>query len=78
MILRLYGTSACHLCEEASALLQNLACEIELHWSEIDIAQDDQLLQRYGIKIPVLQRVDSNTELCWPFSEADILDWLSH
>lgn len=78
MILRLYGTSACHLCEEATTLLRSLACEMELHWTEIDIADEDQLMQLYGIKIPVLKREDSDTVLCWPFSKADILHWLSH
>lgn len=78
MILRLYGTSACHLCEEATALLQSLACEMELHWSQIDIAAEDQLMQLYGIKIPVLKREDNGAELCWPFAKTDILHWLSH
>lgn len=78
MILRLYGTSACHLCEEATALLKNLACEMELQWSEIDIVDEAHLMQLYGIKIPVLKREDNDSELCWPFSKADILRWLSH
>jgi hypothetical protein len=65
----LYGTSSCHLCEEAGALLQNL----KLRWSEVDIAEDEDLMQQYGLKIPVLYRADNQTELCWPFSSSDVL-----
>jgi Glutaredoxin-like domain (DUF836) len=67
--LYLYGTSSCHLCEEAAALLQSL----RLDWSEVDITEDTQLMQRYGLKIPILYRTDNQTELCWPFSSNDIL-----
>ena len=76
MMLCLYSTSACHLCEEAATLLQNLGSQMELDWSEIDIVEDDELMQRYGLKIPVLYRADIDTELCWPFSKADILAFL--
>ena len=71
--LYLYGTAACHLCEEAAALLGNLYREAGFTWSEIDIAEDHDLLQRYGLKIPVLHHVDKAAELCWPFSTTDIL-----
>jgi hypothetical protein len=69
LMLYLYGTSSCHLCEEAAVLLQNL----DLCWSEADIAEDDELMQQYSLKIPVLYRADNQTELCWPFSSGDIL-----
>jgi glutaredoxin len=69
LMLYLYATSSCHLCEEAAALLQNL----KLCWSEVDIAEDEKLMQRYSLKIPVLYRADNQTELCWPFSSSDIL-----
>jgi len=68
-MLYLYGTTPCHLCEEAGALLQNL----KLHWSEVDIAENGDLMQQYGLKIPVLYRADNQTELRWPFSSGDIL-----
>ena len=73
LILYLYGTSSCHLCEEAAALLQDL----NLCWSEVDIAEDEELLQSYGLKIPVLYRADNQTELCWPFSGNDILVFIN-
>lgn len=69
----LYGTSACHLCELAEALLAQLLAgfdearrpRIEL----VDIADDDALIDRYGSRIPVLRRADG-AELAWPFDAA--------
>jgi len=71
-ILYLYGTSSCHLCEEAATLLQDL----RLGWSDVDIAEDGELMQRYSLKIPVLQRADNQAELCWPFSGSDVLAFI--
>jgi hypothetical protein len=72
----LYGTLGCHLCDDAEALLAPLlasvatviggACEIEC----IDIADDDELLNRYGARIPVLRRIGDGVELDWPFDAA--------
>lgn len=62
-IAQLYGTEFCHLCEEAEAILHELGVAV-LH---IDIAADDELLEKYGARIPVLLRVDNDAELGWPF-----------
>lgn len=35
----------------------------------IDIAENDDLLERYGTRIPVVSRQDNGTELAWPFDE---------
>jgi hypothetical protein len=75
-MLYLYGTSSCHLCEEASAFLVFLKQELQFDWTEADIADDDKLLQRYGLKIPVLYRTDNDAELCWPFSRDAIKSFL--
>ena len=74
MKLLLYGTSACHLCEQAEVLLQSL----DLSWDKIDIADDKQLMHSYELKIPVLYQPDTHAKLCWPFSGADILGWLEN
>lgn len=63
MRLILYGTTFCHLCEQAEAVL--LAAEVSAE--HVDIAQDDELLERYGTRIPVLRREDKGEELGWPF-----------
>ena len=74
--LLLYGTASCQLCEQAAALLLQVQPAADIVWTEIDIAENDLLLQRYGILIPVLRREDSGLELHWPFSADDILVWL--
>jgi hypothetical protein len=63
MKLLLYGTRSCHLCEQAGAMLYAAGMTVEY----IDIAEDEALLERYGMRIPVLRRVDSGAELDWPF-----------
>lgn len=73
----LYGTSACHFCEQAEAILQSVlnagvAQRVEL----VDISEDDELMQRYGWRIPVLRRGD-DAELDWPFDTATVQAFLS-
>ena len=66
--LILLGTSACHLCEQAEDLLQQL----NVVYQKIDIAEHEQWQARYAIKIPVLIKSECQQELCWPFAIEDI------
>lgn len=68
----LYGTEFCHLCDAAKAIL----CETGIDADYIDIAEDDALLEKYGIRIPVLQRVDTGAELGWPFDATTVSRFL--
>jgi glutaredoxin len=68
----LYGTEFCHLCDEAEAMLR----EVGIAADYVDIADDDELLEKYGIRIPVLQRSDTGAELGWPFDAANVLEFL--
>ncbi len=70
--LLLYGTSCCHLCEQAEAVLYELGIAAE----HVDIAEDDELLEKYGVRIPVLRRADSGAELGWPFDAAVVAGFL--
>lgn len=74
----LYGTIGCHLCDEAGALIQPLVDEGRLVVSRVDIADDPVLLERYGVRIPVLRLVDRACELGWPFGRDAVLELLSH
>lgn len=47
-----------------------------LRVSEVDISDNDELMQRYQLRIPVLQRLDSGAELDFPFDLAQVMDWL--
>lgn len=74
--LTLYSTSACHLCEEAAALLNSLPAS-SYHWQEIEISEDEMLLQQYGLTIPVIRREDTGEELVWPFNHGQLLALLT-
>lgn len=66
----LYSSEGCHLCEEALAL-----CERVIPLSDInivDIVEDEKLVELYGISIPVLEHIESDNKLFWPFTQNDI------
>ncbi|MEE4378337.1 MAG: glutaredoxin family protein [Candidatus Competibacteraceae bacterium] len=65
----LYATEGCHLCEEAQSLIQKT---LGMTVTEVDIAENEQLMERYGTRIPVLQRVDTGIEIGWPFDSQAI------
>ena len=69
-------TEGCHLCDEALAML--LAMEaLEGCWLEaVDIVESDELMERYGERIPVVRVPESGVEIDWPFTQRDVLDWL--
>ena len=72
--LILYGTSGCHLCEEAEALLDCClrTANSPTGFETVDIATDPELVESYGLLIPVLRNVESGIELNWPFGPEDI------
>ncbi len=76
--LIVYSTSGCHLCEQAELLLYQLAEEMTLQWQTVDIATDAKLVERYGIRIPVLYRQDLERELGWPFDVGQIRRFVSN
>lgn len=68
----LFGTSACHLCELAEEMLTSLcATNPDIVFEKVDISDSDVLLERYGVRIPVL-RNERGGELGWPFSPAQL------
>ena len=71
-LIILYGTEFCHLCDEAEAVLIKGGFGADF----IDIAEDDALLEKYGTRIPVLQRMDTGAELGWPFDATAVLRFL--
>jgi len=68
----LFHTDACHLCELAAQLLDDIQLEYEKH----DICDDDLLAEQYGICIPVLKRTDTDKELNWPFDMDSLQEFL--
>jgi hypothetical protein len=78
--LTLYGTLGCHLCEEAEALLgeahhpQGVAIDLV----SVDIADHDEWMARYGLRIPVLRHTNSDRELDWPFGPSEVRHFLNN
>ncbi|NWD25487.1 glutaredoxin family protein [Pseudomonas yamanorum] len=72
---QLFGTLGCHLCEFAEAEIMPLV-EHGLLVELVDIADSESLFEAYGLRIPVLRRVDTGAELDWPFDEAQMVTFL--
>lgn len=72
--LILYTTLGCHLCERAKEELWPVLTHFGWRLEEVDIADSDELVSRYGIRIPVVARSDTGTELGWPFVAADVAE----
>lgn len=72
---QLFGTLGCHLCEEAEAQLMPFlgwGLQVEL----VDIAEREEWVEAYGLRIPVLRRLDCGAELDWPFDVERIATFL--
>ncbi|MBU8914634.1 glutaredoxin family protein [Bacillus sp. FJAT-29953] len=52
--ITLYTRNGCPLCDKAKAALLELKEEYDFSLDEIDIEQDDELHERYGLMIPVV------------------------
>lgn len=73
----LFGTSACHLCEVAQDLLRATLNPEFFDVVTVDIADSDTLIERYGVRIPVLRRDADGSELNWPFDVEALIAFLS-
>lgn len=72
--LRLYTTLGCHLCAQLEALLVTLAVR-EVRLERIEISDSDDLVERYGMRLPVL--VDGEgAELDRGFDPGRLAAWL--
>lgn len=72
----LYSTLGCHLCEQAETILASLSKHYALAWRTVDIADSDELIDRYGLRIPVLKHAATGSEIGWPFDEQTLAAWL--
>ncbi|TNC82555.1 MAG: hypothetical protein C9356_03810 [Oleiphilus sp.] len=83
MQLNIYGTSACHLCADAEALVYNptILGMLKRHGIEIiriDVADDPADVERYGSRIPLVSIDGRKTCLDWPFSLLDLRAFLEN
>jgi glutaredoxin len=50
----LYGKPECCLCDEAMEVLRKVNAEIAFDLEKIDISRNPELLDEFGLKIPVI------------------------
>ena len=65
----LYARPGCHLCEEVGVSLDEMLCPG--HYDTVDIETDEDLLLRYGHRIPVVA-VDGVDRLEAPIDGPDL------
>lgn len=75
--LLLYHTAQCHLCEQAAAMCAAVLNPVFFDVHRVDIIDSDTLLERYGVRIPVLRDDARNAELGWPFDVEQLIAFLS-
>ncbi len=75
-MIKLLGTSGCHLCDVAEKLVRRMAPELGIELKKLDIATSDALVEQYGISIPVLQH-HNGRELFWPFDDEQLRTWFN-
>jgi hypothetical protein len=90
-IFVLYSTLGCHLCDQAVGLLDELhrqMCDQFLSGpiggrgalfkiEVLDIATSSALIERYGVRIPVLLCPLKKQELAWPFDMAEAYKFIA-
>lgn len=69
-----YHTLACHLCDDAEAVLKSSGLE----YSKLDIVEDETLVDQFGEMIPVLLHVPSNQYIAWPFDLQLMTEFIAH
>ncbi|WP_353738321.1 glutaredoxin family protein [Peribacillus asahii] len=52
---QLYSRKKCSLCDQAKLVLEEIKTEMGILYEEIDIDCSDELIERYGMMIPVVQ-----------------------
>jgi glutaredoxin len=63
--LILYTRADCHLCDQVIMMLDRVG----VHWRPVDIEDDPELVELYGLRVPVLRCPDTGRELFYPFDE---------
>lgn len=66
-----YGREGCHLCEDMIASLRSLQKKIQFEFEVINIDNDENLIQLYGERVPVLFAVEEQKELCHYFLDSE-------
>ena len=76
--LTLYSTLGCHLCDDAKSIIWSVLPHFDTTLGEVDIADDDALIEAYGVRIPVVKLNDRDDDLGWPFTAEQLIDYLAN
>jgi len=60
--LILYTRQACGLCDHMALALELLRPRYRFHYTKMDVDTDEDLVSRYGLRVPVL--VEREHEIC--------------
>ena len=63
--LVLYERADCHLCGQVRKMLDRAG----IQWRPVDIDVDAELVEKYGLRVPVLLQPATGRELGYPFDE---------
>lgn len=75
--ITLYSTLACHLCDLAEEIVGECIGGKSFLLKKVDIADDPELLKKYGVSIPVLYMDQNAQELFWPFDSVAVNSFLA-
>mgnify|MGYP002856082362 FL=1 len=64
------------MCEHAERILDDLRKRSMFALEVIDIATEAELVEKYGLRIPVLLNVETQRQLYWPFNADEIVTLL--
>lgn len=75
-LLELMTTEGCHLCDQALPLLVSGIDPSKYEVDLVDIAFDDELMNQYATRIPVLVDPQSKQSLDWPFDAEQLAQFI--
>lgn len=67
-----YHTTDCHLCDVAEAMISPMLVASGLVAEAIDVADDLDAFERFGVQIPVLYFPQTDISVLWPFDENEV------
>ena len=71
-----FTTEGCHLCEQAGRIIDALHDRYSFEMEIVDIATEEDLVQKFGLSIPVLLNIENNEVLYWPFDRDGVVNLL--
>ncbi len=71
MRVTIYSKPGCHLCDEMKAVVHRTMVDQDVSVEEVDISTDPDLLDRYGLEIPVLM-IDERKVAKYRITEAEL------